>query len=80
MFASGSMTKAAITEKILESISEKPISFYGLCRRTKLHPKTVRSYLALIKQVQECERVSTEQQGFRVMIRKKTPPLPKSSL
>ncbi|MFA6328366.1 MAG: hypothetical protein WCY41_02895 [Candidatus Micrarchaeia archaeon] len=65
------MTKAAIAEKILEAISESPISFYGLCRRTKLHPKTVKSYLVLIKQVQACEKVSTEQQGFRVMIRKK---------
>ncbi|MBS3068734.1 hypothetical protein J4441_00015 [Candidatus Micrarchaeota archaeon] len=70
------MAQAEITDKIFEALSEAPVSFYKLCRRTKLHSKTVRRYLELIKDIQAKEKITTEQSGFRVLIRKKANALP----
>ena len=65
------MVKNEIAEKIFEAISDKPISFYRLCRRTKMHARTVKKYLDLIQNVQSKEKVGIEQRGFRLFITKK---------
>ncbi|VVB58667.1 Uncharacterised protein [Candidatus Anstonella stagnisolia] len=67
------MAQAEITDKIFEALSETPVSFYKLCRRTKLHPKTVKRYLALIKLIQNQKKVREEQHGFRVLLSVKPP-------
>ena len=65
------MAKMEITEKIFDALSDSPISFYRLCRRTKLHQKTVKRYLALIQYVQSKEKIEIEREGFRVLIIKR---------
>ncbi len=66
------MAKLDIAERIFEVLSDKPISFHRLCRRTGLHPKTVKRYLELIQGVQSNEKVEVERKGFRVFITKRT--------
>ena len=64
------MPSTEIAERIFEALSDSPISFYRLCRKTKLHPKTVKRYLAFIEDIQTKGKVEIEREGFRVKIRK----------
>ena len=63
-----------------DALTDKPVSFHKLCRRTKLHPKTVKRYLELIQGVQSNGKIEVERSGFRVFIKKKmAPALPAST-
>jgi len=60
-----------IVDKIYEALSDSPITLYKLCRRTKLHPNTVKRYVKLIQNIRTKEDIELERKEFRVMIRKK---------
>ncbi|MEW6584200.1 MAG: hypothetical protein AB1442_01165 [Nitrospirota bacterium] len=64
------MPSTEIAERIFEALSDSPISFYRLCRKTKLHPKTVKRYLAFIGDIQAKGKIEIERDGFRVKIKK----------
>lgn len=59
-----------ILERLFRAISREPITFKKLCRSSKIHPKTVRSYLKIIEFVQSQEKIKIEREQFRVIIRK----------
>ena len=56
-------------ERLFFAISKGPVTFNELCRRAKIHPKTVRTYIKLIEFVQGKEKISVSRNGFRVVIR-----------
>lgn len=60
-----------IVDKIYEALADSPITLYKLCRRTKLHPNTVKRYVKLIQNIRTKEDIELERKDFRVMIRKK---------
>jgi len=59
-----------IVERLMDSISEEPITFNKICRSSKLHPRTVKRYLELIQIIQQQNKVTVERKGFRIYIRK----------
>jgi len=68
---SGSMKPEEIIEKIFEAVTNSPINLYGICRKTKLHPRTAKRYLGIIESVQAKEKIEKEWHGLRAMMRKK---------
>ena len=65
------MKPEEIIEKIFEAVTNSPINLYGICRKTKLHPRTAKRYLGIIESVQAKEKVEFEPNGLRVIISKK---------
>ena len=74
-------------ERLFFAISKGPVTFNKLCRASKLHPKTVRTYLGIIEYIQGNEKISIKREQFRVVVREtndsrqleklKCPPTPK---
>ncbi|MDO8339081.1 MAG: hypothetical protein Q7T16_00310 [Candidatus Burarchaeum sp.] len=64
------MAKLEIAERIFDALTDKPVSFHKLCRRARLHPKTVKRYLELIEYIRSQEKISIERKDFRVEIKK----------
>ena len=60
-----------IVDKIYEALSDSPITLYRLCRRTKLHPNTVKRYVKLIQNIRTKDDIELERKEFRVLIKKK---------
>ena len=56
-------------ERLFFAISKGPVTFNELCRRAKIHPKTVRAYVKLIEFVQGKEKITVVRDGFRVIIK-----------
>lgn len=64
------MAKEQIAEKIFDALSKGPTSMNALSRKTGLHPRTVKRYIALISSIQKQEPIVAERRGFRVIITK----------
>jgi len=60
-----------ISDRIFGVLSDEPMTFNNMCRRAKLHPRTAKSYLSLIRAVQAKEKIEMELNGFRIMITKR---------
>jgi len=65
------MVRNEITDRIFGVLSDEPMTFNNMCRRAKVHPRTAKSYLSLIRAVQAKEKIEMELNGFRVMIMKR---------
>lgn len=64
-------TQRQIIEKLLETITDEPITFMELCKRSGLNYRTVRKNLELIEYLQKgTNRLEIVRDGFRVVIRK----------
>ena len=68
--ASGNMAKEKIAGLIFDALSDGPSSMNGLSKKTGLHPRTLRRYIAFIAMVQKKEPIVAERRGFRIMISK----------
>jgi len=62
------MVSLEILEKLFDAISSEPITFNKLCRKTKLHPNTVRKYLKIIEAIQNQKKLMISRREFRVII------------
>jgi hypothetical protein len=58
-------------ERLFFAISKEPVTFNELCRRAKIHPKTVRKYLKIIEYIQKQNQIFIERKEFRVVISEK---------
>ena len=67
----GSMEPEKIIDLIFEAVSDNTVTLYRICRRTKLHPNTVKRYIGIITSVQRKEKLQVERKEFRVLITKK---------
>ena len=67
------MVATEILEKLFFAISKGPITFNKLCRSARVHPKTVREYMKVIKYIQSQKKIMIEREGFRVVIKQTTP-------
>ena len=56
-------------ERLFFAISKGPVTFNELCRRAKIHPKTVRAYIKLIEFMQAKEKIAVERVGFKVVVK-----------
>ena len=65
------MEPEKIIDLIFEAIADNSVTLYRICRRTKLHPNTVKRYIGIITSVQKRERLQIERKEFRVLITKK---------
>ena len=67
----GNMEPEKIIDLIFEAVADNTVTLYRICRRTKLHPNTVKRYIGIITSVQGKERLQVERKEFRVLITKK---------
>ncbi|MBI5227185.1 hypothetical protein HY988_01230 [Candidatus Micrarchaeota archaeon] len=56
--------------KILDFVSDRPVSVHQIVCKTKLHTNTVNSYLEIIEKIQSSKRIVKEIRGSRVLFRK----------
>ena len=64
------MAKEKIAGLIFDALSEGPSSMNGLSKKTGLHPRTLRRYIAFIAMIQKKEPIVAERRGFRIIISK----------
>ena len=64
------MAKEKIAGQIFDALSDGPSSMNGLSKKTGLHPRTLRRYIAFIAMVQKKEPIVAERRGFRIIISK----------
>ena len=61
---------AKIFDKILDFISNKPITTYQIVYGTKLNARTVKKYLMLIEKIQSSRKLIKFVKGARIFFRK----------
>ena len=64
------MAKEKIAGQIFDALSDGPSSMNGLSKKTGLHPRTLRRYIAFIAMIQKKEPIVAERRGFRIIISK----------
>ena len=62
------MVAIEILERLYFAISKGPVTFNELCRRSRIHPKTVRSYIKVIEHIQSQRRIAARRVGFKVVV------------
>lgn len=55
-----------IFDRLLETLSAKPLTLYQLVYATKVSARTVKKYLALIEKIQSAPKMKKEIRGARV--------------
>ena len=65
----GKMASIERLERLYFAISKGPVTFNELCRRAKIHPKTVRAYVRTIEFIQSQKKIIVERVGFKVVIK-----------
>lgn len=61
---------AEIFDKILDCISDKPVSVHKIVCLTSLHVRTVKKYIALIEKLQSLPKIKREIKDSRVLFRR----------
>ena len=59
-----------IIKKVLDSLSNKPLTVYQIGYATSLDPRTVQKYLGIIELIQTSGKMKKEINGARVFFRK----------
>jgi|GEM_PF-2195088 len=63
------MRDIAILQRVLDVLSEEPLSVHQLCCRAKLDARTVDKYLQLIELAQSGKKIKFERKGLRFLVR-----------